>query len=634
MLALALGAFGQGKVGFGNDSVHLFVIGTPLSGDSGGGTTNVGSTTGAIPVSPLPSGKSLIAQLYVGTSAGSMSLYTSYVLDAANWSAPGRMFTRNLILDGYPANSLAHFNIVISDVAGALGSPFVPGPAAGAFYYGTSGNFTAIPPSSITYPSLVSPITQTTWYPANLVIHAVVDPNISFPPSSGSYVVGTNLVLSVGVSGTSPFSYQWRNNGVPVATNATLPFTNLALSDAGSYDVVVINSLGSDTSDVAIIQVLPTNAPSIRVNGKLAVGTVNLTGPASISIAGGFPGGFIFYSLDGSTPTAASTLYTGSFSMTTSGMIRAMSLSGDFTQSSEAPPVNVVIPPLYSLSTSVSGSGAIDVNPNASSYISNSVVTLTAVASANWAFDHWSGDLVGSSNPANITMDGLRSVQAVFVPTAYPLTLSTPGGGTVLANDLVIGANTYYPTSSVVQLQATPSNGWTFLSWLGSAASTANPFGLTMTQTQNVQAIFGTVVLTNIGGSGSVVMSATNPMPYGTTLTNWAVPASGYRFVTWSGAVSGTNSPATFAVTTAAPTVGALFAPLPATGGQLKNSRKIGSDFVCDLEGAASRNYQIRHSTNLVDWSDLLVLTNQTGTVSFTNAIEGNRRYYRAMLLP
>jgi hypothetical protein len=189
------------------------------------------------------------------------------------------------------------------------------------------------------------------------------------------------------------------------------------------------------------------------------------------------------------------------------------------------------------------------------------VVTLTAVAATNWAFDHWSGALSGSENPAAVTMNGPRSVQAVFVPAAYPLTLSTPGGGSVTANGQSIAAATYYPTSSIVSLSATPSNGWSFLRWQGTVSGTANPLNISMNQAQDVQAIFGTVVSTNIGGSGSVGMSTTNPVPYGAVVTLTAVPTPGYRFVTWSGAVSGTNNPATFTVNAATPTVGAFFTP-------------------------------------------------------------------------
>ena len=79
----------------------------------------------------------------------------------------------------------------------------------------------------------------------------------------------------------------------------------------------------------------------------------------------------------------------------------------------------------------MAGSGTISVSPTNGPYASNTVVVLTANASANWAFDHWTGDVTGSQNPVSLTMNGPRNVQAVFVQTAYPLTATTPGGGTV-----------------------------------------------------------------------------------------------------------------------------------------------------------------------------------------------------------
>jgi hypothetical protein len=170
LVSASVAAFAQGKVTFGNDSLHLFVLSNPVA---------PGDAEGPINVSPLPSGRSLIAQLYAGTSAGSMTLQTSYVLDSVNWGpTPGRMVSRGIILSGVPGAQVATFNIVISDVVGALGSPFVPGPATGAMYYGTTGNFTATPGSSITYPGLVSGTpANSTWAPANLSVSVVPEPS-------------------------------------------------------------------------------------------------------------------------------------------------------------------------------------------------------------------------------------------------------------------------------------------------------------------------------------------------------------------------------------------------------------------------------------------------------------------------
>jgi hypothetical protein len=169
LVAASVAAFAQGKVTFGNDSLHLFTLGQVLPGD----------TAGPIGVSPLPSGRSLIAILYAGTSAGSMTLQTSYVLDANNWGpTEGRMVSRGIILAGVPGAAVGTFNIVISDVAGAVGSAFVPGAAANAFYYGTTGNFTATPGASISYPGLVSGTPAgSTWTPAALVVNAVPEPS-------------------------------------------------------------------------------------------------------------------------------------------------------------------------------------------------------------------------------------------------------------------------------------------------------------------------------------------------------------------------------------------------------------------------------------------------------------------------
>ena len=44
---------------------------------------------------------------------------------------------------------------------------------------------------------------------------------------------------------------------------------------------------------------------------------------------------------------------------------------------------------------------------------SNTVVVLTAIPAANWAFVYWTDDVTGNLNPVSLTMNGPHSVEAV-----------------------------------------------------------------------------------------------------------------------------------------------------------------------------------------------------------------------------
>jgi len=69
--------------------------------------------------------------------------------------------------------------------------------------------------------------------------------------------------------------------------------------------------------------------------------------------------------------------------------------------------------------------------------------------------------------------------------------------------------------------------------------------------------------------------------------------------------------------------------------GVFRSPRFSGTNFVCDLLGAAGRNYTLQWSTNLSSWNDLSTLSNITGTLTFTNAPAlGGAQFYRARLQP
>ena len=157
--------------------------------------------------------------------------------------------------------------------------------------------------------------------------------------------------------------------------------------------------------------------------------------------------------------------------------------------------------------------------------------------------------------------DFTQSVQSdpleiVILPT---LTASTEGGGSV-AMEPPAGA---YFGNGFAEVTATAAPGWAFLQWLGDATGTNPIVSVSMSRNRCVQAVFGTGFSNTVVGSGSVARSPAMPLyPYGTTVRLGAVPSGENYFALWGNAASGTNNPLHFTITSANPTVTAVFAAL------------------------------------------------------------------------
>jgi hypothetical protein len=76
-------------------------------------------------------------------------------------------------------------------------------------------------------------------------------------PHGGSRFVGENVSFTADADGAKPLSLQWQKDGANIlgATNFSLLLTNIQLSDAGSYSLLVTNALGSSNSAPAVLTV-------------------------------------------------------------------------------------------------------------------------------------------------------------------------------------------------------------------------------------------------------------------------------------------------------------------------------------------------------------------------------------------
>ena len=120
-----------------------------------------------------------------------------------------------------------------------------------------TAQFLAAFPVMLTYQQF---ITATTTDPANNTSEFSRSVRPSTPPEvvvdpmpTNNVPIGQPAGFCVQGAGSPPIFYQWRHNGVniPGATNACYVIPVTELPDGGTYDVVIINSLGASLAGQA-----------------------------------------------------------------------------------------------------------------------------------------------------------------------------------------------------------------------------------------------------------------------------------------------------------------------------------------------------------------------------------------------
>ncbi|MGH7742670.1 MAG: InlB B-repeat-containing protein, partial [Candidatus Eiseniibacteriota bacterium] len=202
---------------------------------------------------------------------------------------------------------------------------------------------------------------------------------------------------------------------------------------------------------------------------------------------------------------------------------------------------------MYTLTTDVAppGSGSVLRDPDQASFNHGSSVELTASPATGYHFVDWSGDLTGSTNPQVLTMNAAKSVTANFAINSYALTTTVVGNGSV-SRSL---DQPSYEHGTVVHLSATPDPGWMFVGWSGDASGSANPLDVTMDAAKSITATFALTtytLTTDVAPTGGGTINRDQPGPNytpGSVVQVTAVPATGYHFDSWSGALAGSANP-------------------------------------------------------------------------------------------
>jgi hypothetical protein len=115
-------------------------------------------------------------------------------------------------------------------------------------------------------------------------------------PAAVTRYLNGHITFAVAAEGTVPISYQWQYNNAPIsgATSTSLTLTALTAANAGIYNAVVANPVGTNTSSNAVLTVaeVPTNYASVMMAlGPQAYWPLHETsGTVAYDYSGGYNG--------------------------------------------------------------------------------------------------------------------------------------------------------------------------------------------------------------------------------------------------------------------------------------------------------------------------------------------------------
>jgi len=220
-----------------------------------------------------------------------------------------------------------------------------------------------------------------------------------------SAYIGPECSLTVNVAGSGSVSktpdqaiYAWGTNVTLTATPTIgWSFDHWSGDASGTANPITVNMTSDKTvtatfiQDTYVLDVSTVGSGSVNLNtsGPYYYGdVVELTAVPDV--------GWSFQSWSGDL--------LGSVNPTTIVIDGNKTVTATFTQN------------VYTLTTTVIGSGSV-IRDDPGPYHYGDTVELTAVPNAGWSFDHWGGDLSGSTNPDTIQMIGDKDVTATFTPS-------------------------------------------------------------------------------------------------------------------------------------------------------------------------------------------------------------------------
>jgi uncharacterized repeat protein (TIGR03803 family) len=249
-------------------------------------------------------------------------------------------------------------------------------------------------------------------------------------PAAGTYSAAQSVTITDSTAGATIY---YTTNGTAPTASSTPYAGAIAVSSSETIEAIAVASGFSNSAVASAAYVINLPAAATPVISP-AAGTYSST--QSVTITDSTTGATIYYTTNGTAPTASSTAYSGAISVSSSETIEAIAIAGGFTNSAVASTAYViqVVTPSFTLAA----------NPSSLTIPSGStgstVITMTPTGGFTGTVNFSCGTL-----PTDVTC------------TFSPSSLTVASGGAAPTTTLTVGTN----GTAAASLRNTPSG--TFL---------------------------------------------------------------------------------------------------------------------------------------------------------------------------
>jgi hypothetical protein len=247
------------------------------------------------------------------------------------------------------------------------------------------------------------------YHPSASILPAAITP--AFNPPAGTYPSTQSVAISNGMANAS---IHYTTNGSTPTSSSTLYAGPVSVSATETIQAIAIAS-GYPNSAVAVAAYAIT-PPAATPTFSEAAGTY--TGTQTVSLADTTPNATIYYTIDGSTPTTTSTVYSGAITVSSTETIQAIATAPGYATSAVASaPYTIVQPPDFSLA-SISPSTLTVVHGH-NGNVTVSVTPLNGFSSAvSFTCSGLPGGALCSFSPSTVTPSGSAASATLTISTA------------------------------------------------------------------------------------------------------------------------------------------------------------------------------------------------------------------------